>query len=460
MENVTKWRLKRPVIALVLLTCVLPVLCQAQPPKRPNIVVILADDLGYGDLASYGSDRNQTPYIDQLAEKGLRFTDYHANGPMCTPTRVALMTGQYQNRFGAELESALDGASVDGHGGLPTSVYTMAEALRDLGYETGMYGKWHMGLTHPFVPTQHGFNDFRGILDSEADHFTHIGRWGRYDWWHNDTLKHEDGYSVDLVTDHSVDFINRHKDEPFFLYVSHLAIHFPWQGPDDPAYRVAGNDYSDDKWGIIPDHDRVDTHIKTMVEALDTGVGKIMKALESNGLTENTIVIFTSDNGGYVEYKLAADFNNISSNGVYRGQKMDVYEGGHRVPFIISWPGTIPEGQVRDDLIMTMDMYPSFVKLAGGKIPERLDGKDISRVWTQGRKVGKRAVFWKMKQKRAMRLGDWKLVSLNNKAPELYNLSADPGETTDISSGQPRRTKKMIHRLTKWEREVTANWKK
>lgn len=375
-------------LLLIFLACLLnSFVSSAQEEKKPNIVFILIDDMGYGDLECYGSKLNRTPNINELAEHGLLFTDYHSNGPMCTPTRAAFLTGKYQYRFGKKFESALDGTRVGPDNGLPLGAFTLAEALRKLGYATGMYGKWHLGFKPPLLPFRQGFDDFWGLGSGEGDHFTHVDRSGYQDWWHNDTLKHEDGYSVDLITKHSVEFIHRHRNEPFFLYVPHQAIHFPWQGPNDPPHRTEiGKDYHKDKWGVIPDHNNVAVHIKAMVEAVDSSVGEIIRALKDDGLIENTIVVVSSDNGGYRNYTSSGYFYNISDNGVYRGQKMDVYEGGHRVPFIISWPSKIPQGEIRTDLIMTMDMFPSFITLAGGKIPKGLDGQDISSVWTAHKK--------------------------------------------------------------------------
>lgn len=207
--------------------------------KRPHIILVLADDLGYGDLSSYGNEVNRTPHLDRLAAEGLRFTDFHANGPMCTPTRAALLTSLYQNRFGRSFETALS-PKTDRDDGLPHEVLTVAEALRAAGYATGMYGKWHLGYQPPNVPTAHGFDDFRGLLTGDGDHHSHISRSGEKDWWHNEQVEMEEGYSVDLITQHSIDFLKRHQEEPSFIYVAHLAIHFPWQGSDEERYRVEG----------------------------------------------------------------------------------------------------------------------------------------------------------------------------------------------------------------------------
>lgn len=200
---------------------------------KPNIVLIMADDLGYGDLGCYGNDVNQTPHIDALAAGGLRFRDFHAAGPMCSPTRAATLTGLYQQRFGREFDTALDSRD---QLGLPHAAITIAELLKPHGYATACFGKWHLGYRPPLLPTNQGFDLFRGLGSGDGDFHTHIDRSGNEDWWHNDQLETVEGYTTDLLTRYSIEFIEAHRDRPFFLYVPHLAIHFPWQGPHDPGH--------------------------------------------------------------------------------------------------------------------------------------------------------------------------------------------------------------------------------
>ena len=309
------------------------------------------------------------------------------------------------------------------------------------------------------MPANQGFDDFVGLGYGDGDHFTHIDRLGNEDWWHNDILKKEDGYSVDLITDHSVDFIKNNRDMPFFLYVSHLAIHFPWQAPDDPPQRELGKDYRSDKWGIIPDRDNVRPHVKGMIEAVDTGVGKIMATLKELDLEKNTLVIFTSDNGGYIEYK-SGGFKNISSNGSLRGQKGTVYEGGHRVPFIAYWPQKVPAGKVSNETVMTMDIYPSIIELINGatKVEKKFDGKNVLPILLENRDIPERTVYWKIRDNKAVRKGVWKLVIIGQNEPQLYNLSIDIGESVDLSGNNPSIVKKMTKQYNKWEKDVTANY--
>ncbi|MEO6707837.1 MAG: sulfatase-like hydrolase/transferase, partial [Ginsengibacter sp.] len=339
--------------------------------------------------------------------------------------------------------------------GLPDTAYTIAEALRDIGYNTGMFGKWHLGVKPPLLPSNQGFNEFIGLGYGDGDHFTHIDRLGNKDWWHNDKLEMEAGYSVDLITNHSINFINKNKNGPFFLYVSHLAIHFPWQGPGDPPQRIEGRDYRHDKWGIIPDRKNVQPHIKAMVEALDESVGKIMKTLRELDLEKKTLVIFTSDNGGYIQYK-SGGFENISSNGPLRGQKGTIYEGGHRVPFIAYWPERIKAGEISDEIVMTMDMYPSFIKLTGGNSLNEasLDGRNILPILFENKKLPVRPVCWKKGKNRAIRVGVWKLNIIDGINYELYDLSKDIGESHNLSNEKPALVKKMLKQYWKWEEDV------
>jgi arylsulfatase A len=425
--------------------------------KKPNIIFIMIDDLGYGDIGCYGSTINKTPNIDNLAKGGVRFTDYHSNGPMCTPTRASLMTGMYQHRFGRKFESAISGKT-DYNDGLPLEAFTIPEALKTAGYTTGMYGKWHLGYQPPFLPADQGFDEFIGLGSGDGDHHTHIDRSGRKDWWDKNEQKMEAGYSTDLITDHSIDFIQRHKNGPFFLYVAHLSIHFPWQGPDDPPHRQEGTDYANDKWGIIPDKHNVSPHVKEMVESIDRGVGKIRATLEALGLAENTLVIFTSDNGGYTHY--AESHFNISSNGPLRGQKTEVWEGGHRVPFIAHWPGKIRAGKRSSELVMTMDMFPTFAQLAQAQRPQghKFDGTNILPHLLENQALPQRSVCWKMDNEKAIRKENLKLVMLGDKAPELYDLSNDIGERKNLAAEKPVVVKQLLVEYNKWEEDVTANY--
>ncbi len=422
----------------------------------PNIVLIVADDLGYGDLGRYGNRTNRTPHIDQLAASGLRLTDFHSAGAMCTPTRAAMLTGLYQQRFGKAFEGALSGVR-HREIGLPHHAVTIAELLKQRGYATACFGKWHLGYQPPWLPTNQGFDVFRGLGSGDGDHHTHIDRSGHPDWWHNNTLKKEAGYTAKLLTKYSLDFMKAHRKEPFFLYVPHLAIHFPWQGPGDPPHRVAGKSYHDDKWGIIPNPENVKPHTKAMIEALDESVGRILAALRQWKLERNTLVIFTSDNGGYLNY--GKTFQKISSNGSLRGQKGSLYEGGHRVPMIIHWPGTIQPG-ISNATAHSIDLLPTLALAAGiGRSQFQTDGCDLSPLWSRDHALPTRTLFWRMGKQRAVRSGPWKLFQ-NGDSIELYHLQNDIGEKQNLVRKQPELVQRLTQELKNWEENVDRSAKR
>ena len=447
--------MRRSPIVLIAYALILLVGCTAEPDveRPPNFIVILADDLGYADTGAYGNRRNETPHLDGLAREGLRFTDFHSNGPMCTPTRAALLTGRYQNRLGREFESPL-GADDKG---LPRDEVTIAEALAEAGYVSGAYGKWHLGRFPPHLPTSHGFEEFWGLGSGDGDHHSHIDRSGRKDWWHNNQTEMEEGYSVDLITDHSVAFIERNKDRPFFLYVAHLAIHFPWQGPGDKGYREEGGDYHNlTKLGYFEKDKDPSGKVKEMVEAVDGSVGRIVESVKANGLERDTLIVFTSDNGGYLTYE--GGYHNISRNGPLRGQKKQVYEGGIRVPTIAWWPDRTEPG-VTDDLAASFDLFPTFLELAGlGRRADlKLDGVSLAPLLLEGDVLPDRTLFWRMRDRKAVRQGPWKLVAVGGSPPELYNLTQDIGESSDLSAERPQLVERLLAELQVWESDVEPN---
>ena len=418
--------------------------------RPPNVVLIVADDLGYGDLGCYGSRQNRTPHIDSLAEQGVRFTDFHSSGPMCTPTRVSILTGKYQQRFGSLFDGPLSGAT-QRDVGLPHSAVTVAELLKRAGYATACFGKWHLGFEPPWLPTNQGFDTFRGLAAGDGDHHSHIDRYGNHDWWRNEERISETGYTAELLAKHSINFIKRNRQRPFFLYIPHLAIHFPWQGPEDPPHRIPGVDYRADKWGIIPNPANVSPHVKSMVEALDASTGRVLDTLKRLQLLEDTIIIFTSDNGGYLNY--GNKFQQISSNGQLRGQKATLYEGGHRVPLLVAWPSRI-ESKISHVLTHSNDLLPticSFAQIDQNQVDS--DGRNLASLLLRNSPPDDRMLFWRAGEEWAIRDGVWKLVFEQGKL-QLFDLEQDVQEKRDLTSEHPRVVARLQNAWKRWNAQM------
>lgn len=315
-------------------------------------------------------------------------------------------------------------------------------------------------------PSRHGFGEFRGLTCGCGDYFAKLDRTGVEDWWHNTEKTHENGYVIDVLTDHAVRFIGENKARPFFLYLPHLAIHFPWQGPDDEPLGTRQKGVSFGTSAPGP-HSKLGPHksaeipavVIRMIEELDTSVGRVIAALKEHGLDDDTLVIFTSDNGGYRSYAKAYT-HGISSNGPLRGQKGDVYEGGHRVPAIARWPGRIPEGVVSHATAMSMDLPPTFLGFAGLPVPASdapaaFDGVSLAGLLTRQATLQERPLFWRHEGPegaRAVRLGGWKLVQPPGKKPaELYDLGADIAEAQNLAASQPEHVKSLRALLAQWE---------
>ncbi len=423
----------------------------AELAAAPNFVIILADDLGYGDLGCYGATRARTPNIDRMAREGLRFTDFHSNGSTCSPTRAALLTGRYQQRCG--IVEALSERSP----GLRDEQRTIAEYLQPNGYATAVFGKWHLGSKtgSPALPNRQGFDEFRGSRHGGIDYVSHVDRYGRLDWWHNDEPLVEEGYATDLLTNHAVRFIERHRERPFFLYLSHTAIHFPWMAPEDRAYRHTGENYDNaTKVGPHVPGEIADV-MKRMIERLDDGVGRVMDTIRALPPGRETVVLFTSDNGGYLRY---SGFFNISSNGPLRGQKAGLHEGGHRVPCIAWWPGRIAAGRETDVTTMTMDLLPTLLDLAKIAPPpattaHALDGVSLVPLLLRNEPPAERTLCWKAGDSWAVRQGAWKAIVQHRGPPELYHLGRDLGERRNLADAEPERLRDLLAAYEDWERQ-------
>ena len=411
-----------------------------QGSEKPNFVIIMADDLGYGDLSCYWKDSPApTPRLDQMASEGLRFTDFHSSGNVCSPTRAGLLTGRYQQRVGIPGVINADPKHPAHQLGLNRDEVTFAEVLENEGYSTAIFGKWHLGYAKQFNPVHHGFEKFRGYVSGNIDYQSHYDRMESYDWWEGTEHVIEEGYVTHLVTQHAVEFIKQSKDRPFCVYVAHEAVHAPWQGPGDPAVRgpqkQTGGGRS--KKEALPE----------MLTALDQGVGEILDTIKAAQIEQRTFVFFFSDNGPAG-----------GSAGPLRGRKGSNWEGGHRVPAIAWWPGKIPAGKTTDQMGITLDVMPTIVALAGANLPSglELDGIDLTDFLTQKKPCFDRKLFWNSV---AMRDGKWKLMTrgkgLNKSTVGLYDLSTDVSEQNNVAADFPDRVKQMKAELAAWKNDVT-----
>ncbi|SEJ51696.1 Arylsulfatase A [Cyclobacterium xiamenense] len=408
----------------------------ASQKAQPNVVLIMADDLGYNDLGCFGNSTVKTPNIDRIARFGTKLTDYHSNGVVCSPTRASLLTGLYPQEAGVE---GVVTAKSHRERGMDPENFTLAEYLKDSGYATALFGKWHLGYKPEFGPNVQGFDQFVGFVSGNVDYFSHIDQEGYEDWWNNQTLEKEAGYLTDLITGKALEYMEeRNKDNPFFLYLAHGAPHSPYQGPNDKADRTVGGDFPIQG----SREDKVNAY-KEMIEALDRSVGGVVDYLEKNNLAENTLVIFCSDNGGT---------RNVGSNAPFSGYKGQVYEGGHRVPAIFYWKDKIQPG-VSDQLVMSMDLFPTIASLLDLEAPMGLSGKDLSGIFHEAKSAAEtadRTVFWRFKNQGAARKGNWKLVKIDGEE-KLYDLSTDIQETTDVKEEFPEVYQELNSAYKEWE---------
>jgi len=398
----------------------------------PNIVVILADDLGCRDLQLYDG-WVETPRIEKMAQEGLTFTDFHANSSVCSPTRAAFLTGRYQQRVG--IVDVIVG-SREPDQGIPDRVITLPEVFQKNNYATALFGKWHLGYPDKFNPVNHGFDEFIGLLNGAADYHLH-------NTWRVGLEKKEvKGYSTDLITEKSVDFIRRHKEEPFFLYVSHQTPHNPYQTREDtPENRKEG-------WNPNRVGEENRPRYQEMVKDLDRSVGEILDTLKEVGLDKNTLVFFWSDNGDVGMSPVARRL---------RGTKFGHYEGGHRVPAVAWWPGHIKAGTKSDALMSGFDLYPTFTEMAGlaKDTPENLDGISAADHLLKGEPFPERDLFFGYEPKlgTAMRRDDWKMILKAGEA-QLYNLKSDLKETTDVVDQHPKIAASMQRAIEEFKKTV------
>ncbi len=436
----------------------------------PNVIIILADDLGYGDLGGYYGGLAKTPNLNLLAKEGMLFTDFHSNGPMCSPTRASILTGRYPQRLGIEGALPTDWRDKGIGSEENKNEITMADYFRKSGYATGIFGKWHLGKHPSANPIHFGFDEFRGLMCGSGDYFTKMDRNGYKDWWHNDCLSFQEGYATDVITDNSVNYIETHKDKPFFLYVAYNAIHFPWQTAED--YNLENIREGKDFTSNIPgpqsklgphSPEQIPTVVIKMIEELDNGVGRIIAAIRERGVDRKTLIFFTSDNGGYLNYH-GSSWPKVGSNGPLKGQKGQVVEGGHRVPAIAWWPGKINAHSVCHETVMSFDLLPTCLDILGVQIPKQdspnsIDGESLLPLLLKNKIMKTRPLFWRMANQRAVRQGDWKLIFRDkNNMPELYNLRKDIGEVNNLASKNSKKVLNLLSELEAWEKDVDKSY--
>lgn len=423
--------------------------------RQPNIIFVLADDLGWSELGCYGNTFNETPHLDRLARDGMMFTNAYAAAPVCSPYRVALMTGLYPARTGIT-----DYLRPDDPKHLPTQYVTLPERLKDAGYATGIVGKWHLTgyANHNATevgPGEHGFDEVivsenRGIGGGSYFHPYHFNQ-------EIQTRLGPKEYLVDRCNLEAIEFIERHKDEPFFLYLSHYAVHTRLAGKPDLVAKYENKPGA----GKGPNAGRNNPHLAAQLESIDLGIGMIREKLHDLGLAETTLIIFTSDNGGE---------DRVTSNAPLRAGKSTLYEGGLRVPLIVSCPALTTPATICDKLVCTMDFYPTLLECAGpkGRTAPTVDGISLVPLLKDPQAdVGSRTLYWHYplakphflggRSAGAIRQDAWKLIHFfDTGRTELYDLASDPAEQNDLAAHRPAKKRRLLHSLETWQRQVGA----
>lgn len=405
--------------------------CSSPTESPPNIILILADDAGYADFGFMGSDF-PTPNLDRLAESGIVFTDAHITATVCSPSRAGLITGRYQQRFGHEANIPPPTLGMD------PGEKTLGAALKLAGYKTGYIGKWHLGSTEPYHPNKRGFDEFWGFLGGSRSYFPESEKDDRLNQereiLHNQSHVDFEGYLTDAFSNQALKFIEENSSLPFFLFLSYNAVHSPMHAKASDLEK-------------FKDHPRA--KLAAMTWAMDQGVGMLLDKLEELDLTSNTLIFFLSDNGGST--------NNTASNLPLKGFKGNKYEGGHRTPFILSWPGKVASGMSYDKLTSSLDIFATSMAAAGLKEPpgKTLDGVNLLPFVTgMNKSEPHHTLYWRKERMAAIREGDYKLIRLDDYGYRLYNLAEDLGEVNDLSESKPELMKKLISSLEAWEREL------
>ncbi|MES3004331.1 MAG: sulfatase-like hydrolase/transferase [Pseudomonadota bacterium] len=417
---------------------------------HPNIIFIVADDLGFADLGCYGGRDAKfgpvSPVLDSLAANGLKFTQGYSNSPVCSPTRFALMTARYQYRLRGAAEEPINSKSRGSTTlGLPPEHPTLPSLLNASGYRTALIGKWHMGYPPAFGPLRSGYDEFFGPMSGGVDYFTHCAFGGAHDLYEGDGEKHEAGYLTDLLSRRAVDFVNRSASggSPFFLSLHYTAPHWPWETRDDEAVAA------EVKANLFHLHGGNIHAYQKMIHHMDEGIGWVMDALRANGIADNTLVVFTSDNGG----------ERFSDNWPLVGGKMDLTEGGIRVPWIAHWPDEIAAGGVSGQHCMTMDWSATMLDAAGVAADPAypLDGVSLLPVLRDASHAFERPLHWRMKHRgqRALRDGDWKYLRVDG-IDYLFNIASDERERANHAAREPQRLAAMRAGWERWNQTMPA----
>jgi arylsulfatase A-like enzyme len=432
---------KRTAAGAALLSAQLSTHARSQSSKsRPNVIFILADDLGWRDLSCYGRPDYQTPNIDRLAKQGARFTNAYSASAICTPSRCGFITGRYPTRLKVGLEEPLH--ADNDRVGLDAAHPTIASLLKKSGYETALVGKWHLGLRPEWGPNAHGFDEFFGILTGAGDYFLHKSGLGQPDLYENLTPVQHTGYLTDLLTDRAVKFVSKKRNVPFYLSLHYTAPHWPWQGPKGGESVQFSTSQSEPV--TMGGGGSLKIYAE-MVRSLDAGVGRVMKALETAGIADNTLVIFTSDNGG----------ERFSYEWPLSGSKGDLLEGGIRVPAIVRWSGNIPPNQTTHQVAIGMDWTATILAAAETKpdLEYPLDGESLLAVMRKAQPVRDRTLFWRIGDQDAVRSGKWKYVRIG-KDSSLFDLSVDEREQANFNKKHPEVFERLKTDFANWDSKM------
>ena len=413
----------------------------AQRTRRPNFLLIVADDLGWADVGCYGRDDVKTPAIDSLARSGMKFEHAYANSCVCTPTRVALMTGQYQHRLPIGLEEPLGAADV----GIESSEPTLPAQLRAAGYQTSLVGKWHLGSADRFSPLKVGYQHFWGVRGGGTDYFKHTLRReadAKSDLWDGDVRVDEVGYMTDLLGKHATDEVTRMaaSPDPFLLSLHFTAPHWPWEGPKDQAVSATLTDFMHHDGGTIATY-------RAMIESMDSNIARVLAALEKSGKARDTLVVFTSDNGG----------ERFSKTWPFNGMKAELLEGGIRVPLIARWPGRIRPRSVTQQTAMTMDFLPTLLEAANvtPDASKPSDGMSLLSTFREPDRVQERSLFWRYRShaQAAARRGNYKYLRMEG-TEYLFDVVADPQERGNLSKKQPAVFEELKAAWASWNSQM------